>query len=116
MNLDDPLTNPPFSVHTINEEFEWDERKFESNKLKHRVSFDEAVEAFFDPAAVILPDPRHSTAHEKREKLIGRSVRGILVVIYTIRQPGSRVRIISARRASSKERRLYEAEDDRIRS
>jgi uncharacterized DUF497 family protein len=110
------LTNPLFSVHTINQEFEWDERKCESNKLKHRVSFDEAVAAFADPKAVLLPDIRHSTAHEKREILIGRVIHGILVVIYTIRQPGNRIRIISARWASSKERRFYEAEDGRTRS
>ncbi len=96
------------SVHTVNVEFEWDERKYEINKLKHGVSFNEAVEAFDDPAALLLPDVRHSSAHEKREILIGRVVHGILIVVYTIRQPGHRVRIISARRANSKERRFYE--------
>ncbi|MFI5350492.1 MAG: BrnT family toxin [Elusimicrobiota bacterium] len=111
-----PSTNPLISVHTVNKGFEWDERKCESNKLKHRASFAEAVESFGDPAAVRLPDIRHSTPREKREILIGRIIQGILVVIYTIRQPGSRIRIISARRANSKERRLYEAEDDRSRS
>ncbi len=89
-------------------EFEWDERKRGINKLKYGVLFDEAVEAFDDPAAVLLPDVRHSTAHEKREILIGRVICGILVVVYTIRQPGNKVRIISARRANSKERRFYE--------
>ena len=91
-------------------EFEWDERKYEINKLKHGVSFDEAVEAFDDPAAVLLPDVRHSTRHEKREILIGRVIHGVLVVIYTIRQSGNKVRIISARRANSKERRFYETQ------
>jgi uncharacterized DUF497 family protein len=80
-----PLTSLLFSVHTVNQEFEWDERKGESNRHKHRVSFDEAVEAFDDPAAVLLLDVRHSTAHEEREILIGRTLHGILVVIYTIR-------------------------------
>ena len=78
-----------FSVHTINTEFEWDERKYEINKVKHGISFIEAVEAFGDPAAVLLPDFRHSTALEKREILIGQAIDGILVVIYTIRQPGT---------------------------
>ncbi len=89
-------------------EFEWDEHKYEINKLKHGVLFDEAVEAFDDPAAVLFPDVRHSTVHEKREILIGRIIQGILVVIYTIRQPGNKIRIISARRANTKERRFYE--------
>ena len=106
-----PLTKRLFSVHTVNDGFEWNERKCEINKLKHSVSFDEAVEAFGDPAAILLPDLRHSTDLEKRGILIGRIIHGILVVIYTIRQPGSRIRIISARRANSKERRFYEAED-----
>ncbi|MDE1863764.1 MAG: BrnT family toxin, partial [Thaumarchaeota archaeon] len=72
------LTNPLFTVHTVNKEFEWDERKCESTRRKHRVSFEEAVEAFDDSAAVLLLDVRHSTAHEEREILIGRVLHGIL--------------------------------------
>lgn len=97
-------------VHTINNKFEWDERKSDSNWIKHGISFEEAVEAFEDPAALTLPDVRHSRIHEKREILIGRSIQTILTVIFTVRQPRKRIRIISARRANSKERRLYETQ------
>jgi len=93
-------------------DFEWDEPKYLINKLKHGVSFEEAVEAFDDPMAIRLPDVRHSTPREKREILIGRMVRGILLVVYTIRQHGSVTRIISARPAHRKERRFYEAQKD----
>ena len=88
--------------------FEWDQRKYEANKLKHGVAFEEAIEAFDDPLAVRLPDIQHTTPQEKREILIGRIAAGVLLVVYTIRYASSRIRIISARRANQKERRLYE--------
>ena len=88
-------------------EFEWDQRKYKANELKHGVAFEEAVEAFDDPLALRLPDARHSTPQEKREILIGRIVAGVLLVVFTIRL-SNKIRIISARRASQKERKLYE--------
>jgi len=91
-------------------DFEWDEGKFQANKLKHGVSFEDAVEAFDDPSALVLPDVRHSSAHEKREILIGKIDHGILIVVFTVRHPGNKIRIISARRANRKERRFYESQ------
>ena len=88
-------------------EFEWDHGKYEANKLKHGVAFEEAVEAFDDPLAFRLSDAKHSTPREKREILIGRAAAGVLLVVFTIRL-SNRIRIISARRASQKERKLYE--------
>ena len=88
--------------------FDWDEKKAAGNKTKHGVSFADAITAFDDPFALIERDAAHSTATEIREQLIGESQDGVLVVIFTIREAGSVYRIISARKASRKERRLYE--------
>lgn len=89
--------------------FEWNDQKATQNLTKHGVSFDVAITAFDDPFALIAPDGKHSNEHEVREWLIGESDSGVVVVIFTIRQAGVICRIISARRASKRERRLYEA-------
>jgi hypothetical protein len=87
-------------------QFEWDEAKARSNLRKHPVAFDEATTAFFDALSVTIPDPDHSLA-EQRFLLIGTTVAGRLVVVaHTDR--GSRIRIISARRATRRERATYE--------
>ena len=88
--------------------FDWDGRKAASNLLKHRLSFEEAITAFDDPFALVAPDPRHSTATEERRWLIGESDVGVLVIVFTARQPGNVYRLISARRANRKERTRYE--------
>ena len=87
--------------------FEWDESKASKNAAKHGVSFEVAITAFDDPFALITLDVKHSSS-EKREWLLGRSDAGILVVVFTIRQPGNRYRIVSARKAKRKERNRYE--------
>jgi uncharacterized DUF497 family protein len=87
--------------------FEWDEGKAEVNRLKHGVTFMEAITAFDDPWALRAPDPKHSTPPEGRTWLIGEADVGVLVVVFTIRQPGDRYRLISARRASRRERERY---------
>lgn len=88
--------------------FEWDERKASANRIKHGVSFEEAITAFDDPYALIAPDPRHSSASEERTWLIGESDTGVLVVVFTVREAGGVTRLISARRASRRERKRYE--------
>jgi uncharacterized protein len=87
--------------------FEWDHAKAESNLKKHHVSFDLAVTVFDDPYALIAPDPKHSST-EQREWIIGESDDGVLVVIFTKRLEGKIYRVISARRAKRRERKLYE--------
>ena len=87
--------------------FEWDDRKAESNLLKHGVSFEDAITAFDDPFALIAPDSKHS-AIEERRWLIGESDIGVVVVVFTVRQPGHVYRLVTARRASRKERFRYE--------
>jgi uncharacterized DUF497 family protein len=88
--------------------FEWDEKKANSNKSKHGIDFNLAVTAFDDPFALVERDEKHSTSEEIREVLIGESDEGVLVVIFTIRMNKAIYRIISARKASQKERKLYE--------
>ncbi|ABU59013.1 BrnT family toxin [Roseiflexus castenholzii] len=89
--------------------FEWDEAKSVANLNKHGVSFDEAQTVFGDPDAITLLDDRHSDV-EDRFIDIGKSASGrILVVVYT--ENDMRIRIISCRRATPKERRQYERRD-----
>ena len=87
--------------------FEWHNPKEEKNLLKHGITFRMAANAFDDPNALFVEDTAHSI-HERRQWVIGDSERGILVVVFTIRHPGRTIRIISARTASRKERRIYE--------
>lgn len=86
--------------------FDWDPKKATSNKNKHGITFEEAITAFDDPYALIEEDARHTSEH--RDRIIGEADPGVLVVVFTVRQSGSVYRIISARRASRKERKLYE--------
>lgn len=89
--------------------FEWDSKKAALNLNKHDVAFEVAIEAFDDPFALIAPDPSHSQ-HEERAWLIGESDTGqCVVVVFTLRAGGHITRLISARPASRKERRVYEA-------
>ena len=86
--------------------FEWDPDKEAANRRKHGVSFEEARTAFGDPLAVTADDWEHSEI-EPRYLLLGRSERGrLLMVAHTER--GDRVRIISARPATPRERKSYE--------
>ncbi len=89
------------------ENFEWDDDKAELNAIKHGISFESAACAFDDPYYCILEDRKHSD-QERRHWLIGDSGFGIVVVVFTIRQPERAVRIISARFATQRERRIYE--------
>lgn len=88
--------------------FSWDPRKASGNETKHGVSFDEAATAFRDPLSLTILDPDHS-ANEQRYLLIGMSrPRRLLVVAHAER--GDSIRIINARLASRRERRVYEEE------
>lgn len=89
-------------------EFEWDAGKARRNFHKHGIAFQQAITAFDDPYALIAPDHKHSTTEEIREWLIGESDDGVLVVVFTKRYGGQTYRIISARRASRRERSRYE--------
>ena len=89
-------------------EFEWDPEKAEENLRDHGVAFTEAQTVLGDPLEVTIPDPDHSEG-EFRFLSLGRSAADrLLIVSYTER--GSRIRIISAREATLRERRDYESE------
>ena len=88
--------------------FEWDADKARRNAQTHRIAFEDAITAFDDPFALIAPDDKHSRLGELREWLIGESDNGVLVVVFTKRQEGRICRMISARRASRRERMNYE--------
>lgn len=87
--------------------FEWDVEKAKSNWVKHSVSFDEATTVFDDSLARIFDDKPHST-NEKREIIIGHSINNKLIVVCFTERPNERIRIISARLHTPKERRAYE--------
>jgi uncharacterized protein len=79
--------------------FEWDPTKARLNIKTHGIFFDEASTAFRDPLSNTIEDPLHSEG-EERFVLIGKSIRGrLLVVVHTER--GNRIRIISARLATN---------------
>jgi uncharacterized protein len=87
-------------------DFEWDDQKAARNLAKHGVSFHEAATVFGDPLAMTYYDPDHSQ-DEDRFLTFGHSDAGhLLVVSHTDRE--DRVRIISARRATRRERKAYE--------
>ena len=85
---------------------EWDPKKAKTNQRKHGVSFAEAASVFLDPLAVTFPDPDHS-GEEFREITIGHSARQ-RVVFLSHRRRGERTRLISARKATRRERKQYE--------
>ena len=92
-------------VYTNIVEFEWDAQKHTSNLAKHHIVFENAVMVFFDPFALVEHDSKHSNK-EYRYIIIGRFELILLQVVYVLREPRI-YRIISARMASKKERRLY---------
>lgn len=87
-------------------EFEADPVKAEHNFIKHKVSFEEAASVFGDSVAYTFADPDHSVG-EARWLIFGMSRMGrVLAVIHTERR--GKVRLISARIATKRERKIYE--------
>ena len=91
-------------------EFEWDIRKAAANLRKHGVSFEEAATAFGDYLSTTASDPDHST-EEERYITVGLSNLGrLLIVAHSER--GGRIRIISARTLTGREKRDYENKEE----
>ena len=89
--------------------FEWDQAKAAANLSKHGVSFEEAESAFSDVEGLDGSDLQHSV-QEQRFLRIAMSEQGrILTIAFTVRRKddAEAIRIISARRASRKERAAY---------
>jgi len=87
--------------------YEWDPNKAKSNYMKHGIRFADAVGVFEDENAITIEDD-----HEKEDRFItiGRDfLSRILLVVYTFRDIA--IRIISARRATARERKMYEEQE-----
>lgn len=88
--------------------FAWDPNKNKENIKKHKISFEEAKEVFYDDDAILFDDPDHSD-EEDRFLIIGR-IRNfnVCVVSHCYREKDGTIRLISARKATKKERETYE--------
>lgn len=88
--------------------FEWNSAKAKSNQTKHKVSCDEAQSVFFDEYARQFYDAENSD-NEDRFFMLGKSIKSrVLVVVRCEREGGEIIRIISARKATAKERKFYQ--------
>ena len=86
--------------------FDWDVGNQKKNWDQHKVSWPEAEEVFFREPLLVYPDPAHSEA-EERFYVLGRTVaERRLFIVFTVRK--NRIRVISARGMSKKERRIYD--------
>jgi uncharacterized protein len=91
--------------------FEWDEGNARKNIQKHEVSQAETEQLFFNEPLLVLADDRHSLV-EARVHALGRTDDGRqLHVTFTLRQEETKIRVISARSMSRKERLYYERQD-----
>lgn len=89
--------------------FAWDKAKDAANQSKHGVSFEEAQTVFFDEGAILYDDPDHSD-EEERFLLVGLSAAlRVLIVVHCVREEEDDevIRIISARRTTSREREAW---------
>jgi uncharacterized DUF497 family protein len=84
--------------------FTWDPRKAASNQKKHGVTFEEAATVFADPLALAIQDE----VHEERTLLLGLSERIRVLLVVHVELDDDTVRLITARRATARERRRYE--------
>lgn len=96
-------------MYTVCMKFSWDLNKANQNLKKHGISFEEATTVFFDPLAKVTSDPDHSDA-EDRMILIGHSKKlNLLFVVHLYKEEKEIIRIISARKATKKEKNDYKS-------
>jgi len=88
--------------------FEWDEAKNRRNVKKHGVEFSEARTVFLDPFAWVIDDEAHSDAEDRFIILGASHTLRLLVVCHCYRKQDEAIRIISARKATGAERKVYE--------
>jgi len=89
--------------------YNWDENKRASNIEKHGIDFVDATEIFSDQNRIETIDDRIDYG-EERLQTIGYALPGLLFVVYTYREKKTKRRIISARKASKKEKALYNSQ------
>ena len=90
----------------IEKRITWDRGKNNTNKRKHKISFEEAATVFYDPLSLTVDDQVHSL-YERRLHIIGESNGGRLILV-TFVERKSEIRIISAQRPDKRERKYYE--------
>lgn len=96
-----------YNINMESIQFEWDSMKNETNKKKHGISFETAVEVFLDDNAILFDDPDHSVG-EERFLIIGSiKTMKICIVSHCYRGNDNRIRIISARPATKSEQSRY---------
>jgi hypothetical protein len=94
-----------------NIKFVWDENKNKINKVKHKLSFEEAKTVFYDSEAIVFDDPEHSE-DEDRFLILGFSETAKLCIVsHCYRENDEVIRIISAREATKSEERYYNEEN-----
>jgi len=91
--------------------FSWDEGNARKNQDKHGVSQGEAEEIFFNQPLLVAGDDKHSQAELRYVALGATNFDVLLAVVFTLRQEGTLIRVISARPMSKKERMYYEKID-----
>ena len=95
-------------MYNIKMKFSWNDKKADLNIKKHHISFKETSTVFFDPLAKLASDPDHSRG-ENRLILIGHSQKSnLLFVVHLYKDEENVIRIISARKATKKEKKDYE--------
>ena len=87
--------------------FEWDDRKAAANLKKHGVGFEEAKSVFVDERGKLIDDPDHSEDEDRFVILGLSSALRLLLVCHCYRREGNVIRIISARKATAKESKVY---------
>ena len=92
--------------------FEWDPDKARTNRVKHRVSFEEASTVFDDPLFITFLDIEHSQDEERYITLGVSADQRLLMIAHTERRQV--LRIISARKATKNEQRFYKETESRL--
>jgi len=94
----------------VNYNFEWDRNKAQTNLSKHKISFENASTVFKDRQAISIADEEHSQEEERWLTIGMDTVTRTLVVIHTyisIDKDNCNIRVISARKATKNEKRIY---------
>ena len=88
--------------------FEWEASKAASNVQKHGITFEEARTVFFDERARLINDPDHSESEDRFILLGFSSSLRVIVVCHCYSSEGNVIRIISARKATTTEKKAYD--------
>lgn len=94
--------------------FAWDRRKAHTNMQKHGISFEEAKTIFNDPLLLTYPDDFHSEQEERLISIGYSNQARLLLVVHTEEEVSTeiQIRVISSRKATSKERQAYENQNE----